>query len=288
MPGTSESMKFQCCRHIAGLSWRSCLARAAATGLLAAVLCLLHPPVSIAKMIEVDKKNFGTRDFGVSQGGVFRGVILNVSTNTLAGLEVEIVAQDAQGNELWTRTTRLPTLRPNQRAPLEFEVGMQGVGQPASYLITYRMDDAVGKDPDRVTSTQRRLVGFTVKGVGDFRTRPFSLEAGEKTIQLEYSGEDTLVVTLQKPDGSYERPLFEQQGAGNATVKFSVEEKGEYVFHTDGDGGWSLQVRDEALANMPPPAPNQEFATPGDATPGAAQPAAPAPARPKRNSLVVE
>ncbi|AGW14397.1 hypothetical protein [Megalodesulfovibrio gigas] len=242
-----------------------------------------HAPWACAKLIDLDPDYFGTREFGVDERGYFRGVILNVSTHVLAGVQVEIVAQKREGGEMWRRTISLPPLKPTQRALLEVFVGLQD-GQPASYDVTYRMDDTVGKNPVApTTTTQRKKIGFNLAGLGDFRSAFLELTPGSKTIALEYQGEDVAVVLLLPQDGSAELPLFELQGPDNATTQLVLETGGQYAFYVDGEGAWSIQWKDEPPAQAPG-APQAQESSPS-------APAAPLPTaapRARQQQLIVE
>ncbi|MCA1944505.1 MAG: FxLYD domain-containing protein, partial [Desulfovibrio sp.] len=211
------------------------------------VLQLVVAHAANARLIDLDPDYFGEREFGVSEQGMFEGVILNVSQHVLAGVQVDITALDKDGAQLWRRTIALPPLKPTQRAPVSAFVGLDA-GQPATYDTMYRMDDTVGKNPNVTTATERREVGFSVKGTGDFRTSPVTISSGEKTFTIEYLGDDVVVVLLQNAAGTLELPLFELQGPGNATTRIVLDAKDAYAFHVDGDGAWTIQLRDDQRA----------------------------------------
>ena len=242
-----------------------------------------HAPRASAALIDLDPDYFGTREFGVDERGYFQGVILNVSAHVLAGVQVEIVARKREGEEMWRRAISLPPLKPTQRAPLEVFVGLED-GQPASYDVTYRMDDAVGKNPVApIATTQRKKIGFSLAGTGDYRSAVLELTPGHKTLTLEYQGQDVAVVVLLPQDGSAEVPLFEVQGPDNATTQLVLEAGGQYVVYVDGEGAWSLQWKDESPAQTTGAPSRQESAVPASAAP--APTAAP---RARQQQLIVE
>ena len=251
-------------------------------GWLMLALCVLQLVAAHAvhaRLIDLDPDFFGEREFGVSEQGTFEGVILNVSQHVLAGVQVDITALDKDGAQLWQRTIALPPLKPTQRAPISEFVGLEG-GQPASYDTMYRIDDTIGKNPYVTTSTERREVGFSVKGTGDFRTSPVTIASGEKTFNIEYLGQDMVVVLLQNAAGTLELPLFELQGPGNATTRIVLDAKDAYVFHVDGDGAWTIQLRDDPRAQGGLPQ-KSEFTTPSPLPPsGPAPESSPAPGPP--------
>ncbi len=214
---------------------------------LAGGLMLLATP-TMAKLIDIDSSNFGARDFVVNQDGYLEGTILNISGKPMRGLRVTVTALDRNEQIMWEEMLKIPFIGVDGRhRVLQFLGPEAGSTQPASYNLHYKMDDRIGRDPSEKVISKKKQIGFTVKGTGDFRTRFFAFEPGEKKISLEYLGNDEIIVLLLNKNMTFEERLFDVDGPVNATNTIDLKAADEYTFHFTATAPWQIHVADPML-----------------------------------------
>lgn len=272
-----------------------------AATLLCTLLCIAALPAR-AELIDLEAGFFGARDFKVDEDGYLEGAILNISGKVLRGVKVEVTALDMEENTMWMETVSIPVINPDKRHDVFVFIGPEA-GQPASYSLRYQMDTSIGENPYKKVVSKKRQVGFTISGNGDFRTRTFQFEPGNKTISLEYEGEGELVVLLVNEAMDFQQRLFDIVGTQNATQTVVIETKDAYTFDFTTDGAWRIRVEDPLVGTSPPKTAEgdqgteqngtEDAAASQNATPkeGAAvqdNKAAPAPPSSRRQLLILE